>query len=225
MKFCTNCGSRNEDDAAFCTNCGNRFPQAVPQRQDPAPSYTPYSQTPSQPYGASAGYQQQYRSTPQQYAPQTAQSAPTYSTPQYSAQPAYYNPPAIQLRTNRSLLKYILLSLITFGIYGLVVMSHISEEINSVAERHDGKHTMHFCLIIFVFSWLTLGIVPLVWQTRLSNRIGNELSYRGINYRFSGGTFWGWGILGMLILVGPFIYTHKLLKAMNLINADYNRRG
>ena len=35
-------------------------------------------------------------------------------------------------------------------------------------------------------------------------------------------SFWGWGILGSLILVGPFIYTHKLLTAMNLLSADYN---
>ena len=32
-------------------------------------------------------------------------------------------------------------------------------------------------------------------------------------------------ILGSLILVGPFIYIHKRMKAMNLINADYNAKG
>ena len=37
--------------------------------------------------------------------------------------------PAVQLPTNRSLLKFILLSIITLGIYGLVVMT----EINTIA--------------------------------------------------------------------------------------------
>lgn len=35
----------------------------------------------------------------------------------------------------------------------------------------------------------------------------------------------GWNILGSLIIVGPFIYTYKLLHAMNDLCADYNARG
>ena len=119
--------------------------------------------------------------------------------------------PARQLKTNRSLLKYILLSIITLGIYGIVVMSNVSTDINTIASRYDGKKTMHYCLVLFIFSWLTLGIVPLVWNHKISDRIGAELTRRGIDYQFGAGTFWGWGILGSLILVGPFIYTHKLL--------------
>lgn len=79
--------------------------------------------------------------------------------------------------------------------------------------------------VLFIFSWLTLGIVPLVWNHKISDRIGAELTRRGIDYQFGAGTFWGWGILGSLILVGPFIYTHKLLTAMNLLSADYNVNG
>ena len=40
--------------------------------------------------------------------------------------------PVGQLKTNKSLLKYIFLSLITFGIYGLVVMSAVSNDVNIV---------------------------------------------------------------------------------------------
>lgn len=40
--------------------------------------------------------------------------------------------PAVQLPTNRSLLKFVLLSIITLGIYGLVVMTKISTEINTM---------------------------------------------------------------------------------------------
>lgn len=128
------------------------------------------------------------------------------------------------LRTNRGLVKYILLSILTFGIYGIVVMSHISEEINLIASRRDGKHTMHYCWVYFIFSWLTFGIVPLVWTHRICNRIGNELRARHLPYRFSAGTYWGWGIFGSLILIGPFIFLHKFFKGMNYVNADFNVR-
>ena len=123
--------------------------------------------------------------------------------------------------TNRGLLKYLLLCLITFSIYGIVVLCHITEEINVTASPRDGKHTMHFLWIALLFSWLTCGIVPLIWYHRLSNRIGSELIARGSTYEFGAADFWLWSILGSLIIVGPFIYVHKLLKSMNIINAAY----
>lgn len=141
------------------------------------------------------------------------------------AQPVTAAKPVGQLKTNRGLLKYILLSMITLGIYGLVAMSNVSSDINTIASRYDGKKTMHYCLMFFLFSWLTIGIVPLVWYHRMSKRVGNELSRRGISYSFGAGTYWGWGILGSCIVVGPFIYLHKLLKAMNLLAEHYNVNG
>ena len=135
------------------------------------------------------------------------------------------NTPVRQLKTNKGLVKYILLSLITFGIYPLVIMSSISSDINLIASRYDGKKTMHYCLLAFIFTGLTFGIAPFVWCHRISNRIGNELSRRRIAYSFSAGSFWGWFILGSFIFIGPFIYLHKLFKAMNLLSADYNING
>ena len=119
----------------------------------------------------------------------------------------------------------VLLGLVTLGIYPLVVESHIGEELNLIASPHDGKRTMHFCLIYFIFSWLTLGIVLFVWYHRTSNRMGDELKRRGIDYSFSATDFWLWDILGSLIIIGPFIYVAKRMKAMNLINEDYNQKG
>ena len=106
-----------------------------------------------------------------------------------------------------------------------MVLSAVSSDINVIASRYDGKKTTHFCLLLFVFSWLTLGIAPLVWYHKISARIGNELSRRGIAYSFGAGSFWGWNILGSLIVVGPLVYLHKLLKAMNLLSQHYNTHG
>lgn len=133
--------------------------------------------------------------------------------------------PAYQLKTNRGLLKTILLSIITLGIYPIVLMSCISSDINLIASKHDGKKTMHFCLMAFIFSWLTLGIYPIVWYHKLSARIGNNLAARGISYSFGAGSFWGWDVLGSLIGIGPLVYMHKLLKAMNLLSENYNING
>ena len=133
--------------------------------------------------------------------------------------------PVAQLNTKRGLLKFILLTIVTFGIYSIVYYSSISSDINQIASRYDGKKTMHYCLLMFVVAPLTFGIAGIVWCHRISARIGNELSRRGISYSFGAGTFWGWNVLGALIGVGPFIYLHKLSKAMNLLCADYNVKG
>ncbi len=133
--------------------------------------------------------------------------------------------PVKPLTTSRGLIKCILLSVITFGLYPLFMMSNISTEINTIATRYDGKKTMHYCLIVFVLSWLTFGIAPIVWEHRISNRIGNELMRRRIPYNFDASTFWLWNVLGSLIVIGPFIYLHKLLRAMNLLCGDYNVNG
>jgi len=135
------------------------------------------------------------------------------------------NAPALQLRTTRGLLKMVLLGLITFGIYPLVVESHIGEELNLIASPHDGRRTMHYCLIYFIFSWLTIGIAVFVWYHRTSDRMDCELSRRGIDYSFGSLDFWLWCVLGSLIIIGPYVYIYKRMKAMNLINEDYNQKG
>ncbi len=133
--------------------------------------------------------------------------------------------PVGQLKTNKSLLKFILLSMITFGIYGIVVMSSVSSDINVIASRYDGKKTMHYCLLFFLVGPITAGIATLVWNHRIANRIGAELTRRGIGYSLGASDFWLWGVLGSLIIVGPFIYLYKLLKATNLLCEHYNVNG
>lgn len=133
--------------------------------------------------------------------------------------------PVGQLKTNKGLLKTILLSIITFGIYPLVVMSAVSNEINIVATRYDGKKTMHYCLLLFIVAPLTFGIASIVWSHKISNRIGAELKRRGIAYGFSAADYWLWNVLGSLIAIGPLVYLHKMFKAVNMMNAHYNVNG
>ena len=81
---------------------------------------------------------------------------------------------------------------------------------------------MNYLLVCFLLGPVTLGIYTLIWNHQLSNRIGDELNARNLGYEFGAGDFWGWGVLGSLILIGPFVFLHKLLTSMNLINESYN---
>ena len=124
----------------------------------------------------------------QQPAPQYQQPAPQYQQP-YGQQ--FYGP-VRQLNTRRSLLKLILLTIITFGIYPYVFFSGISEDINLIASRFDGRKTMHYCLMSFIIGPLTFGIGFIVWFHNLSSRMDNELARRSIAYSFGASDYWLW---------------------------------
>ncbi len=135
------------------------------------------------------------------------------------------NTPRRALKTDRSFWAVFFLSLITFGIYGLVVYTQTVNDLNTLATPHDGKKTMHYLLLTFLLGPLSLGIVNLVWGHNITARIHDELVRRGLRFDFTTGTYWGWNILGSFIFVGPFIYGVKFFNAMNLLCGDYNERG
>lgn len=135
-------------------------------------------------------------------------------------------PNRILMSTNRSMLTYILLNIITCGIYSLVFYSKLGEDLNLMASRRDGKKTMHFCLVYFLLGPITCGIYLIVWYHCLCARIGEEAQARGINTGFGASTFWLWNVLGAFLCgIGPFIFLYKLCETMNLISHDYNQRG
>src|SRR5690625_919955 len=137
----------------------------------------------------------------------------------------HHAPMRANFDTNRSLTKYILLGFITFGIYQIWVVARGGEDLNAIASRWDNKRSMNYWLMFFIIIPITLGIAYLVWWHKTSDRIGSEQQRRGLQRTVSSSDFWLWGILGGLIVVGPFIFYHKWLHAMNAICADYNTRG
>lgn len=171
----------------------------------------------------------------------SAVSTPAYSYPQpygaqypmmdqFGGQPSAYSGAftyePVRIRKHaRSAILFVLLNIITLGIYGLVVMSHISQEINLIASDYDRKTTPFYCLACFL-SCVTFGIYGVVYMNNLCARIGIELKRRNIKYKFDEGTYWGWDVFGVLLLfIGPFIFYHKLFKAMRKLIEDHNIYG
>lgn len=124
------------------------------------------------------------------------------------------------MKANRGLIKFILLSLITFGIYDIIFFSAIGEDLNILAP--DDKKTMHFCLIFFLLGPITFEIATIVWFHKMSGKIGRTLKARGIDYSFGASTFWIFEVLLSFTIICPFIYFAKLCKSMNLLVEDYN---
>ena len=238
---CPNCNAILAAPAPAATPA----PAAAPNRGYAAPNqgYAAPNQgyaAPNQGYAASnQGYaapNQGYAAPNQGYAaPNQGYAAPNqgYPVPPQQPVPANYgyrgpapapSRPVLQLRTNRALWKYILLSIVTLGIYGIVVDCHMVRDLNTLASPYDGKRTMH-PIPAYLLGCVTLGIYTLIWEHKYANRIGSELQRRGIPYSFSAKHFWLWNFLGSVIVVGPFIFKHKQMFATNKLCADYNAKG
>ena len=129
------------------------------------------------------------------------------------------------LDTNRSLVKFILLGIITLGIYQIFITARAGEDLNMMASRWDGKRTMNYWLVFFLLGPITLQIMTLIWWNGFASRVGAEQQRRGLPQTVSAKDFWLWNVLGALIIVGPFIFAYKWLNAMNELCENYNVNG
>lgn len=215
-----------------------------------SPAYPAYGQSqyaPS-PYGQTQYAQPQYGQTQQPYT-QGTYAQPSYGQPQYGqvqypqlppqqyqqygqvatqqpyGQVAQMAAPVTGLKTNRGLLKFLVLSFLTLDIYGAIRIMEVGETLNLVAGRYDGKRTTNY-ILVWLFGAFTLFIWPLVWFHKISARMGNELVRRGYPASITAASFWLWCFLGsFIIFLGPLVYLYKFLHGMNTLCADYNRRG
>jgi len=141
---------------------------------------------------------------------------------QYQQQPAY-QAPAQQLPTDRNVVVVILLSLVTFGIYALVLQYKLIKELNLTAVR-DGKRTTGL-LAMILLSMITFGIYGIVWTHMFAERVGAEAMRRNTGISFGAADFWIFSVLLSFTVICPIIYKHKLLTAVNAINTSYNIYG
>jgi hypothetical protein len=128
----------------------------------------------------------------------------------------------LRLNDNRGLLKYLLLSIITIGIYPLYFFHVAAKEIN-IACKEDGGNTFGF-LVTFLLGLVTGGLFYLVWYVLLVSRMNDFLGTKGKEQRVSVLGFLLWDTIGVLILVGPFIAFYQMLHTMNDCTSLYNNK-
>lgn len=127
-----------------------------------------------------------------------------------------------RLKDDRGLLSYILLSLITCGIYSYYFIYQIAKDVNIACEG-DNESTQG--LVGFVLlNMITCGIYSWVWYYKLGNRLAANAPRYNMQFQENGTTVLIWLIFGSLLCgVGAFIAMNILIKNSNAICAAYNR--
>ena len=127
------------------------------------------------------------------------------------------------LKTDRSLVLYILLGFLTCGIYQLYVFYTIMRDVN-VACDGDGRHTPGL-LEFILFGILTCGIYDLYWFYSVGNRLADNAPRYGLHFQENGTTLLLWMLIGSLLcFIGSYVGIYFLLNNVNAICNAYNQQ-
>lgn len=194
--FCKNCGAQIPDGSNVCPNCGQN---------------------------ANPDFQQRANETFNQAGQQLGAA---FNDVRNNFNGGYQNggmpSGGERLQSDRSLLMYILLTIVTCGIYSYYFIYKMAHDVN-VACDGDGQSTAGLIQFI-VLSIITCGIYSWIWEYSLANRLAQNAPRYGMTFVETGTTVIMWLIFGSVVCgIGPFIAMHILIKNSNAICAAYNR--
>lgn len=179
---------------------------------------------------ARAAQQAQYNQQQAQYNQQQAQYNQYNNYQQNPYQQNAYGgqtPPPSQgyapfrLKADRSLIAFILLSIITCGIYELYFIYALARDVNAACAG-DGRSTAGLVKLILL-GLVTCGIYTWYWYYALGNRLAANAPRYGLNFQENGTTVLLWMLLGSLLCgLGVFVGWHILIKNANSICGAYN---
>ncbi len=128
-----------------------------------------------------------------------------------------------QLKTNRGLFMYCLLSVITFGIYPLYYLHRLSVELN-LACSDDGKKTSGL-IVYLLLTLVTFGIYAIIYWCLAVNRMHDFCLKNNVTPRLSVASYLLWSIVGSLLFgLGPLIAMYKFIHMHNDVNGIYNAK-
>ena len=206
--FCTTCGSQLPDGTAVCPNCGAAL--------------TPGAMANNTINNVAGAAQNVFNQAEQSVGSAINDVSSAFNNG--NAGGGMGMPPAGgPLKTDRSLVMYILLTIVTCGIYGYYFLYSIAKDVNTACDG-DGEQTAGLVAFI-VLSMVTCGIYGLIWEYKLGNRLANNAQRYGMSFQENGTTVLMWYLFGsMLCGIGPFVAMHIIIKNSNLICQAYNRQ-
>lgn len=168
-------------------------------------------------YAAQQAQYNQYNSDPRYQQPGPGQAG----GPQYGQTPPPPGYAPFRPKADRSLVAYILLSLITCGIYSWYFIYALARDVNAVCAG-DGKSTAGLIKLILL-SLITCGFYSFYWYYALGNRLAENAPRYGLNFQENGTTVLLWYLVGMLACgIGPLVGMHIIIKNTNALCGAYN---
>ncbi len=192
--FCRHCGAQISDTAKFCPSCGG----SVTPKVQPAPESQP---------APSAQQQGAYQ--------QPASQQEVVQRVAVASQPKPY------IDSERSTLTWLLLTIITCGIYDYYFTYLMARDVNTMCVG-DGEETPGL-LVFILLSIVTCGFYSYYWYYKIGNRLQANAPRYDLAFQEGGTAVLAWRVFGLLICcLGPIVAMNILIKNMNAMAQRYN---
>lgn len=124
------------------------------------------------------------------------------------------------VKTNRSFVAFLLLSIITCGIYSLFFWHSYVKDVNTICAG-DGKNTRGV-LAMILLSIITCGIYGIVWTYGMQKRLSENAARYNAGVIAGGGTVLLWSIVGAFFFgIGTFVATYIQIDSLNRLAYNY----
>ena len=128
-----------------------------------------------------------------------------------------------RIQTDRNIVMYVLLTIVTCGIYGYYFIYKLAQDVNEMC-KEDGEKTAGLAMFI-ILSYVTCGLYAYYWYYKLANRLQANAANYGITVAESGTTILLWCLIGLLVCgLGPFVAMHLIIKNTNAMAVAYNQK-
>lgn len=129
-------------------------------------------------------------------------------------------------KEDRSLLLYLLLGIVTCGIYALIFFWNLIKDLNDVCrvkEEDDSEKSPNY-LILVLLTLVTCGLYLFYWFYKQGNRIRRVGELYGEHIDENGSTYLLWLIFGAFLCgAGPLVGYHLFFKNVNKLCRAYNK--
>ena len=127
------------------------------------------------------------------------------------------------VKQDRNFVAWILLSLVTCGIYNLFFMYSLIKDVNVVCTG-DGQETPGLLKFIGL-GIITCGIYAIYWYYKLGERLQACGQRTGAHVSSDGTNLLLWIILGSVVCgIGYYVAMYMIIADMNRLAARYNNR-
>ena len=122
--------------------------------------------------------------------------------------------------TNRSLIKYIVFSFITCGIYGFYFIYKLAQDMNIICAG-DGEETPGL-LVYILLCIVTCGIYQVYWLYKIGNRLQNNAPRYGLRFEENGVTILLWYVIGYITCgIGFYVAMYFIIRNINALASAY----
>ncbi|MBR2877067.1 MAG: DUF4234 domain-containing protein, partial [Clostridia bacterium] len=117
----------------------------------------------------------------------------------------------------RKIARYVLLQIVTLGIYGLFFWSDWTEDVNKMCEDDD-KESANY-ILVFILDIISLGIYSFVWNYTMAERMYRIAPQYGTELKYSGSHVL---LLRTILFFLPVIGSVMRIKSFNALAVAYN---